>query len=60
VHVRGNESYRDRSRALRRLATGIDEWPVPPAGLCVVEERAVYLRSTSPMTVARELGLLCL
>ncbi|MDB5026442.1 MAG: hypothetical protein JWO66_131 [Candidatus Eremiobacteraeota bacterium] len=54
VHVRGNESYRDRSRALRRLASGVDEWPVPPAGLFVVEERAVYLRSTSPMTVAHE------
>jgi hypothetical protein len=27
---------------------------VPPAGLFVVEERTVYLRSTSPMTVAHE------
>ncbi len=54
VHLRGNEAYRDRSRALRRLATGVDDWPVPPAGLFVVEERTVYLRSTSPMTVAHE------
>ncbi len=54
VHLRGNERYRDRSRALRRLASGVDDWPVPPAGLFVVEERAVYLRSTSPMTVAHE------
>ncbi len=48
------EAYRDRSRALRRLASGVDDWPVPPAGLFVVEERTVYLRSTSPMTVAHE------
>ncbi len=54
VHLRPREAYRDRSRALRRLASGVDEWPVPPAGLFVVEERAVYLRSTSPMTVAHE------
>jgi hypothetical protein len=60
VHLRGSERYRDRSRALRRLASGVDDWPVPPAGLFVVEERAVYLRSTSPMTVARQLGLLVL
>jgi hypothetical protein len=54
VHLRPRESYRDRSRALRRLSSSVDEWPVPPAGLFVVEERAVYLRSTSPMTVAHE------
>ena len=54
VHLRAREAYRDRSRALRRLASGVDDWPVPPAGLFVVEERTVYLRSTSPMTVAHE------
>lgn len=54
VHLRGAEAYRDRARALRRLASGVDDWPVPPAGLFVVEERTVYLRSTSPMTVAHE------
>jgi len=54
VHLRPREAYRDRSRALRRLASGVDDWPVPPSGLFVVEERAVYLRSTSPMTVAHE------
>jgi len=48
------ERFRDRSVALRRLVAGVDDWPVPPAGLFVVEERAVYLRSTSPMTVAHE------
>ena len=29
---------------------------LPPAGLFVVEERTVYLRSTSAMTVAHEFG----
>jgi len=54
VHLRQGERYRDRSRALRRVSSSVDAWPVPPAGLFVVEERAVYLRSTSPMTVAHE------
>ncbi len=48
------EAYRDRSQALRRLAAGVDDWPIPPAGLFVVEERTVYLRSFSAMTVAHE------
>ena len=46
--------YRELSRALARL--GIDAWPAPPAGLFVVEERTVSLRSRSPMTVAHEFG----
>ncbi len=54
IHLRPSDTYRERSPALRRLASSVDEWPVPPAGLFVVEERAVYLRSTSPMTVAHE------
>ncbi|HEY4441833.1 MAG TPA: hypothetical protein VGN14_15335 [Candidatus Elarobacter sp.] len=54
VHLRGGERYRDRSAVLRRLGSGVDDWPVPPAGLFVVEERAIYLRSTSVMTVAHE------
>jgi hypothetical protein len=54
VHLRRTERYRDRSAVLRRLASDVDDWPVPPAGLFVVEERTVYLRSTSPMTVAHE------
>jgi hypothetical protein len=48
------EGYRDRSPTLRRLACGVDDWPIPPAGLFVVEERTMYLRSFSPMTVAHE------
>lgn len=54
VALRAGERFRDRSAALRRLASGVDAWPLPPAGLFVVEERTVYLRSTSPMTVAHE------
>ncbi len=48
--------YGSASGALRRLGVDVDAWPVPPAGLFVVEERTVYLRSTSPMTVAHEFG----
>ena len=51
-----HESYRARSPALLRLGIDVDAWPAPPAGLFVVEERAVYLRSRSAMTVAHEFG----
>ena len=39
-----------------RLGIDVDAWPAPPAGLFVVEERSVYLRSRSVMTVAHEFG----
>ena len=48
--------YRQLSRALARLGIDVDAWPAPPAGLFVVEERTVYLRSRSAMTVAHEFG----
>lgn len=48
--------YDAASPALRRLGVDVDAWPAPPAGLFVVEERTVYLRSRSPMTVAHEFG----
>jgi hypothetical protein len=48
--------YAEASGALRRLGVDVDAWPVPPAGLFVVEERTVFLRSASPMTVAHEFG----
>jgi hypothetical protein len=48
--------YREASGALRRLGVDVDGWPVAPAGLFVVEERTIYLRSFSPMTVAHEFG----
>jgi hypothetical protein len=54
--LRTGERYRDRSPGLTRLGVDVDAWPAPPAGLFVVEERRVYLRSRSPMTVAHEFG----
>src|SRR5579862_8437916 len=48
--------YKQRSPALQRLGVDVDAWPAPPAGLFVVEERTVYLRSRSAMTVAHEFG----
>jgi hypothetical protein len=54
--LRPGELYREASRALARLGIDVDAWPAPPAGLFVVEERALYLRSRSPMTVAHEFG----
>ncbi len=56
VPLHRSERYDDRSAALRRLSVNVDAWPAPPAGLFVVEERTVYLRSRSPMTVAHEFG----
>jgi hypothetical protein len=50
------ERYRDASSVLQRLSVDVEAWPVPPAGLFVVEERTLHLRSTSPMTVAHEFG----
>ncbi len=54
VHLNDGEGYASRSRVLRRLGARVDDWPLPPAGLFVVEERTIYLRSLSPMTVAHE------
>ncbi len=56
VPLAGGQRYDDASPALKRLAVDVDAWPAPPAGLFVVEERTVYLRSHSPMTVAHEFG----
>jgi hypothetical protein len=56
VALRTGERFDERSRALRRLGAGVDAWPLPPAGIFVVEERTVYLRSTSTMTIAHEFG----
>ncbi|HET9030975.1 MAG TPA: hypothetical protein VFN49_12450 [Candidatus Aquilonibacter sp.] len=56
VPLRRKERYAAASPALARLGIDVDLWPAPPAGLFVVEERTVYLRSRSPMTVAHEFG----
>jgi len=50
------ERYDAASPALARMGVDVDAWPAPPAGLFVVEERAVYLRSRSAMTIAHEFG----
>jgi len=52
----GSERYREVSPALRRLGVDVDAWPVPPAGLFVVEEKTMYLRSMSVMTIGHEFG----
>jgi hypothetical protein len=61
VPLAAGQRYREASNSLRRLGIDVDAWPVPPAGLFVVEERTVYLRSASPMTIAHEFahGLDC-
>ena len=56
VVLQRSQTFSEVSPALRRLAPGIDRWPIPPAGLFVTEERAIYLRSKSPMTICHEAG----
>jgi hypothetical protein len=56
VSLSPSQRYADASGSLRRLGVDVDAWAIPPAGLFVVEERTVYLRSPSPMTVAHEFG----
>lgn len=57
VHALGKgERYATASAALARLGIDVDCWPAPPAGLFVVEERTVYVRLRSAMTVAHEFG----
>ncbi|GAC1496212.1 MAG: hypothetical protein NVS1B2_16180 [Vulcanimicrobiaceae bacterium] len=50
------QKYAAVSPALRRLGIDVDAWPVAPAGLFVVEEKTVYLRTPSRMTIAHEFG----
>ncbi len=56
VVLAAGQTYRGASPALARLNIDVDDWPASPAGLFVVEERTVYLRSHSAMTVAHEFG----
>ena len=56
IPIRRGQRYADASPALDRICAGVDDWPAPPAGLFVVEERAIYLRSHNAMTVAHEFG----
>ncbi|MDE2483297.1 MAG: hypothetical protein KGN02_14055 [bacterium] len=55
VPLTRGERYNAASPAIARLGIDVDAWPAPPAGLFVVEERTVYVRSRSPMTVAHVL-----
>jgi len=50
------EQYKKASPALARLGIDVDAWPAPPAGLFVVDERTVYIRCKSTMTIAHEFG----
>lgn len=52
--LKHREKYTEASPALRRLGFEVDAWPAPPAGLFVVEERTVYVRSRSRMTIVHE------
>lgn len=54
--LKWGEHYAQASGELSRLQIDVDAWPAPPAGLFVVSERTVYLRSRSAMTVAHEFG----
>jgi len=57
IHVlRNGEKYLAASPELAKLSIDVDCWPSPPAGLFVVQERTVYLRSLSPMTISHEFG----
>lgn len=48
------EHYRDYSPLLAR--TDVDELDVPPAGMFLPQERALYVRVPTPMVVAHEYG----
>jgi len=50
------ERYDSISPTLSRLAIDVDGWPVPPAGLFIVDERTILIRRATPMTVAHEYG----
>lgn len=50
------QTYKAASPELAKLGVDVDAWPVAPAGLFVVAERTVYLRSISPLTIAHEYG----
>ena len=56
VPMQRGERYRDVSPAIERMGVNVDSWGAPPAGLFVVEERHIYIRTQSDMTVAHEFG----
>lgn len=50
------QKYAEASPELSRLGIDVDAWPAPPAGLFVVVERTVYIRTCCAMTIAHECG----
>lgn len=54
--LKRGERYAEVSPALARMGFDVDGWPAPPAGLFVVDERTVYVRSRSAMTLVHECG----
>ncbi|TAM91124.1 hypothetical protein EPN42_04495 [bacterium] len=56
VFLLRGQRYTERSPKLRELAPHLDTWPSPPAGLFVVEERTVYLRTRSALALGHEVG----
>lgn len=54
VPLRKGEQYGTASREIADMGASIDNWPTPPAGIFVVRERCVYLRSYSPMCASHE------
>jgi hypothetical protein len=50
------ERYADASPMVREIGSHIDAWPVVPAGLFVVPERTIYVRTMTPMTLVHEFG----
>lgn len=50
------ERYADASPMVREIGGHVDAWPVVPAGLFVVPERTIYVRTMTPMTLVHELG----
>lgn len=54
VPLSASIAYASASPVLRCLAANIDCWPVLAAGLFVVEELTLHLRSTSAITVCHE------
>ena len=45
VVLEADQRFSDVSGVLRRMTSGVDSWPIPPAGLVVVEDRLAIFRT---------------
>ncbi len=54
--LQARDTYAQYSPTLRQIASDLDRWPHPPAGLFVVAERTMYIRQITAMTIAHEFG----